>query len=628
MCGIVGAYWHLPPEQAVEALKVSLRQMKRRGPDGEGLDLLDVGGGLLGLGHTRLSIIDPTPAGRQPMTSRDGLLTIVFNGEIYNYVELREQLRSAGSEFSTESDTEVLLEAWRLWGTSSLRKLIGMFAFAVFDRRTKCLTCVRDPYGIKPLFYWEDSSRFLFSSEQRPLWTLMPGKPQPNWQRCYDYLVPGDFDSAAQTFVEGVRHLRPGHLLTASIGHLGRSVTRRWWAPSSQESWRGTYSQAVSAIRNCFLDSMRLHMRSDVPVGAALSGGVDSSAVVCAMRRLQPRRKIHTFSFVARNQSTTEERWVDMVNSHVRAVSHKIVISARELAEDLDDLVAAQAEPFGSPAVYGQYRVFKRARETGIVVTLDGQGADELLAGYIGYPGYRLLSLLEEGRPLAAIRFARQWGRWPNRAEGVAWSQLRELLTGGEGRHVPPLKLRRQSEPPWIDSRFCRASEIERWTPESPLARSSSRRRVAGAQCDALTRMGLGSLLRHADRAAMRFSVESRVPFLTVPMADLLLGMPEEYLISERGETKSIFRVAMRGLVPQPVLARRDKIGFGTPNRAWLLELADVARRWLRGPTAPFVRRDVLLDHFEAIVRGAAPFTWRPWCWIIFARWYQQMGFD
>jgi asparagine synthase (glutamine-hydrolysing) len=315
------------------------------------------------------------------MHTPSGRFSIVFNGEIYNYLELKKELKSLGIHFKTNSDTEVLLAAWEHWGEDSLKRLVGMFAFAIFDRNEKRLTCVRDGFGIKPLLFAYGDGAFVFGSEIGAIKALRPQPLELDWQRAYDYLVHGDYDNGPRSFVAGVSHVLPGHLVTLDTvtGELKEQL--RWWQPEIVQHDIG-YGEATEAVREKFLNSIRVHLRSDVAIGAALSGGLDSSAVVCAMRHLEPDLKIKTFSFIARDNPLSEEFWVDQVNHFVGAEAHKVLVKPEDLARDLDDMIKAQGEPFGSTSIYAQYRVFEAAKAQGVIVTLDGQGADEALQIY------------------------------------------------------------------------------------------------------------------------------------------------------------------------------------------------------------------------------------------------------
>jgi asparagine synthase (glutamine-hydrolysing) len=625
MCGIIGLFTTSPSDDLPRRLEAGLAALRFRGPDDSGQEIFSVAGGSLVFGHTRLSIIDLTSAAHQPMCSLDQRFAIVFNGEIYNYRELRRELEDLGCAFRSDSDTEVLLAAWIQWRAGSLPRLVGMFAFVVFDREAGTLTCVRDAFGIKPFFYGQEQGNFLFASEIPAIKALKQKKSELDWQRAYDYLVHGDYDSCPRSFVDGVLHLLPGHLFEVDLSRGQISEPERWWSPRIAERSDLSFAQATELVRERFLDNIRLHLRSDVPLGAALSGGIDSSAVVCAMRYVAPELPINTFSYIARGSLVSEESWVDLVNRHVGGIPHKVVVSGAELAEDLDEMIRAQGEPFASTSIYAQSRVFKLAREQGVTVTLDGQGADEMLAGYSGYPGQRIRSLVEKGRFAEAWHFLDEWARWPGRSRLQGAKRAVAEMTQG------PLydALRRlngnRTLPAWIDPDSLEERGIIRRYPRLCSETSESGRRVAAELALSLTRRGLPALLRHSDRNSMRFSVESRVPFLTMELAELLLSLPEAYLISPRGETKHIFRAAMRGIVPDEILDRRDKIGFETPENEWLLEMGETIRGWLRVDlNLPFFNQAEVLKEFDLIAAGKKPFSWQVWRWINFSRWYSH----
>lgn len=623
MCGIVGGWW-CSSEQAEKRLPQALDKIKHRGPDDSGYKLYSTGRAVVGVGQTRLSIIDLSAAGHQPMHSSDGRWAIVFNGEIYNYRELRTELQAMGRSFVSDSDTEVLLAAWAQWGATCLPRLAGMFAFAVIDKQAATLTCVRDAFGIKPLFYAAGNGGFSFASELPALLELLPSKPALNWQRSYDYLVHGDYDSTPETFFEGVHHLPPGHWLQVSTASGQATTPQRWWQPCIEErpGWR--FDDAVEQVREQFFQNIRLHLRSDVPLGAALSGGIDSSAVVCAMRHVEPDLPIHTFSYIAKGSEMNEERWIDRINAHVGAIAHKVHVTPQELARDLDDMIRAQGEPFGSTSIYAQYRVFQLAKKSGVTVTLDGQGADEMLAGYSGYPGQRLRSLLETRRLGDAWKFWNDWAKWPGRSRMLAGQYVVSEMTEGSLHMLLRKVGGKPTVPSWINTGplLERGVQLRKHRPRPEDNCNTEGRRVMAELALSLSRRGVGSLLRHGDRNSMRFSIESRVPFLTPDMVNLLLSMPEEYLISLQGETKHVFRAAMRGIVPDDVLNRRDKIGFATPEQDWILGMVDTMREWLLVDLKlPFFDQPLVLKEFNHIAAGQKPFTWQVWRWINFSRW-------
>ncbi|MEM7145296.1 MAG: asparagine synthase (glutamine-hydrolyzing) [Verrucomicrobiota bacterium] len=629
MCGIVGAYWRAEPGDFEDRLRAGIDALHHRGPDDRGDELIRLETGLLGLGHTRLSILDLSEAGHQPMVDEKSGNVIVFNGEIYNYRELGRELGELGCEFRSTSDTEVLLKAWSIWGRSCVSRLVGMFAFAVYDRAAGSLTLVRDGFGIKPLYYSSVSEGLVFASEQEALLKVRGGRRLVDLQRSYEYLLYGEVSVGERTFIEGVKRLLPGHMVTYQLGSGVLEESERWWRPSIEEDREIGYGEAVEETRARFLDNIRLHLRSDVPVSVALSGGVDSSATVCAMRQVEPDIPIHTFSYIAEGSTVSEEKWVDEVNGKVGAIPHKVVATGGDLENDLSELVVSQGEPFVSTSVYAQYLVFQKVNECGFKVILDGQGADELLAGYYGYPEHRIASLLERGRIGAAVSFFRHWKGWPGRWEGQAWK-------GPVGAAMPVWldgvvhRLRHGSiHPRWLRLELMRDRGVK-FRRESHGVWSGERgRRLAARLENALTVYGLPTLLGYEDRNSMRVSVESRVPFLTTSFADFLLSLPEEYLISPEGETKRVFRSAMRGIVPDSILDRRDKIGFATPEKEWFVGMEGTIRGWLReGEEVPFLEGREMMEGFDRVLDGRSGNTLQLWRWINFVRWYQGFGME
>jgi asparagine synthase (glutamine-hydrolysing) len=633
MCGLAGRWTSTRRTPGEPRVAEALVQMHRRGPDARSVVRVDIGDGELVLGHARLSIIDLSDDGVQPMWSTDRQFAIVFNGEIYNYLELREELKGLGHVFHTRTDTEVLLAAWREWGVACLTRFVGMFAFAIFDRASRRLTCVRDAFGIKPFFYEQTSTSFCFASDLLGMRAVLGRPLDVHWQRAWDYLAHGDYDSLPQSFCRDVFHLPPAHLLEVDLDTGSVAAPRRWWRPDPTLRTAGSFTDAADGFRHHFVDSVRLHMRSDVPLGAALSGGLDSSSIVCVMRHVAPEAELRTFSFIADDPALSEEHFVDRVNTTTSARGHAVRCGPTDLLRDLDDLVLTQGEPFGSTSIYAQYRVFQRAREAGVTVTLDGQGADELLAGYIGYPGARFRSLVEtEGIP-AAVSFMRGWTKWPGRrrrdglmyiaaeyVDGDVYQGLRTL----SGRSAVPAFLRRNAA-------LARNLRISHPRYRDVFDDNTRGRRLVAAMSSALTHRGLPALLRHGDRNAMRFSVESRVPFLTTTMADFLLGLPEEYLLSSTGETKRLMRAALRGIVPDDLLDRRDKIGFQTPPR-WLLDTGLQARLlhllrddegvWPAGALFDRAMITATLDGLATSRRAPPPWLWRV---LNFALWKERV---
>lgn len=629
MCGITGGWWLTPPHDLQHRIACSQYKLKQRGPDYRGSELFEVCHGRLALAHTRLSVIDLSPAGRQPMPSGNGRYRIIFNGEIYNYRELRQELIALGHVFHSSSDTEVLLKAWQQWHTQCLVRLEGMFAFVVYDAHEQTLSCVRDAFGIKPFYFDVQADRVLFASEPAALLSLREQGPQVNWQRSYDYLVHGDFDNQHDTFIKGIQQLMPGHWMKIDLSDPAASQQTLWWEPDLQEQSGLSFDQAAEAVREQFLHNVRLHQRSDVPLGAALSGGIDSSAIVCAMRYLEPGQHIKTFSYVAPGYEQCEESWIDNINQYTGAQAHKVSATGKDLARDLDRLIQIQGEPFTSTSAYAQYRVFQLAHENDITVTLEGQGADELLAGYAGYPGHRMLSMLECGDLPGAERFARNWARWPGRSYTSAWQYLAAITMPDGLFGVASKTMGRSFTPAWLNTRALSDAGVNMVYEREKKCKTAKGRRVMERLASGLTNRHLPGFLREGDRNSMQFSLESRVPFLTVPLANLLFSLPEHYLISSNGETKSVFRAALRGIVPDSLLDRKDKIGFATPEQSWFLEQSEIVRKWLQSShDIPFLNAHALLKQFDAVASGALPCTAHVWRWVNFLKWYEQTGFS
>lgn len=629
MCGILG--FIDTDKKLKNRLAPALEYIGHRGPDHLSYDFISLSKHCVGLGHTRLSIIDLTDAGSQPFYSSCGRYVLIYNGEIYNYLELKIELQKLGCEFKTESDTEVLLYAWVYWQEKALRKLIGMFAFCVLDTQEEKLSLVRDAFGIKPLFYsYTQRGELLFSSELPALLNLRGDTSHPDRQSAYNYLVHGDYDSSDATFVQGVKKLQPGHYMEFDFDNEKLSEAYVWWRPDLSKRSTLSFEQAKEKLRNLFLESMRLHLRSDVALGSALSGGIDSSAVVCAIRHLEPELPIHTFSYIAGDDTLSEETWVDDINQYVGAIGHKVKATSAELAEDIEKMLIAQGEPFGGTSIYAQYRVFQIAKQVGIKVTLDGQGADELLAGYSGYPGERLLSLLERGNILSAHRFALKWAKWPGRHYWLAWQYLGKIILPNFLYKFLRKVLGRDFHPKWLDIKKLQEGGVmftENREVLNALKKENKGNRVREALAQALQHRGLPSLLRHGDRNAMVFSIESRVPFLTIPLAEFLLSLPEEYLISSDGVTKHIFREAMRGIVPDSHLDRKDKIGFETPQAQWLLEMQNEVRDWIeKSPEVEFLNKEVIKQELDLVFERKKEFSPQIWRWINYLRWYTLLG--
>jgi asparagine synthase (glutamine-hydrolysing) len=627
LCGIAGLALRKPG--ALNWAGRALEGLHHRGPDDQGWlawspsaaayrgkTWSEAQGSVL-LVHRRLSILDLSELGWQPMSSPDGRYHLVFNGEIYNYLELRQELKALGHCFRSHSDTEVLLAAWAHWGTACLERLVGMFAFAVLDAQEQSLHLVRDFFGIKPLYYCAFAEGVGFASEIPVLLELPGVGRQVHPQGLYRYLRFGLTDDGAQTLFSDIRQIPAAHYLRLDLNNLQLTEPQRYWQPRLQNPLELSFDEAAEAVRAQFLENVRLHLRSDVPVGAALSGGIDSSAIVAAMRHLEPGLELHTFTYIADN-GVSEEPWADRVGQAAGVQAHKVKPSASELVADLDELVRVQGEPFGSTSIYAQYRVFRLAQEAGIKVMLDGQGADEVLAGYAVYGGARLASLVRQGRWLEALAFLRA-----SRLEPA----LKDTWKSAIGFLIPaslePLARRlagQELAPPWLNTTWFTERNVQLASPRTAHGREVLRHELL----QSLTETSLPKLLRYEDRNSMAHSIESRVPFLTPKLVELLLNLPEAHILSPQGQTKAVFRRAMQGLVPQAILDRKDKVGFATPEQHWLHQLAPWVHQLLDSETLGRIypiQQTAVKEEFAAILAGRKPFDFRVWRWINLIAW-------
>ena len=603
MCGIAGLVSGESSDVLVAEMGRRLAALAHRGPDDAGMLVfapretsaytLDregrraslatphpfPGAANVVLGCRRLAIIDLSPSGHQPMVSLDGRHAVVLNGEIYNYVELRRELEARGRRFRSRSDTEVLLTAFQEWGLDSLPKLVGMFAFAILDFTACRLVLGRDPFGIKPLYYVARSGTLAFASEIPPLLPALAGDVRAHPQGVHDYLDAGVTDHSADTMYEGVHALPAAHYAVVDLTRPAELAPVPYWRPDLDRTLEVSFDEAAVQLRDLFLESVALHLRSDVQVGVLLSGGVDSSSVTLAMRAAGgPQLDIHTFSYIGDHGARSEEPWIDIANGAAGAVPHKVRLHPAEWAGELDALLAAHGEPFRTPAVYAQYRLCRLARDAGVKVLLSGQGSDELLAGYRYFWPARLASLLRQGAPGEAVAMlwrlsrARQPGDPAMR--GTVLRSLAMALPTSWTRTA--LRASGRAYRPWISRRWGRRHGLAPRTPwwSGPRGRHVLRE----ALWLALTARSIPAQLRYQDRNSMAHSLEERVPFLTPRLAEFLLALPEEYLLEADGSSKAVFRAAMRGIVPDAILDRSDKIGFEVPIRTWLPELPALDR--------------------------------------------------
>jgi len=599
MCGIAGILSVTGREPEPALVERMLERLVHRGPDDSGCDVM----GPAVLGMRRLSILDPTPRGHQPMTSADGRYTIVYNGEVYNFLELADELAALGRTFSSSSDTEVILAAYATWGPDCVRRMNGIWAFAIWDRHEGTLFLTRDRFGVKPLYLAEGVGYLAFASEIKALRTLpwVSGDPELDVVRAY--LTDGTLARGSRTFFKDVQCFPAGHSLLVSPA--ARKMECYWPAPelSRDASFRAKPGDAdlIDEFRSLLIDSVALQLRSDVAIGSCLSGGMDSSSIVsiaaglksklAAGRGHRDREGTPQLAFFAqfREAGIDERPYVDEVVAATGVTLHTTTPDTALFIESLPGIIAAQDEPFGSTSIVAQYHVMRIAHEAGVKVLLDGQGADELLGGYVRYTGTRFGGGLRSGNP------ARIWGA----ARGIAAERgplKASLAYAAFGNRRLPARLNRRRMPAgWV------GGAIALGGPAAPRPESPSGTLLARTLWSDLVSDNLPDLLRYEDRNSMAFSIEARVPFLDHRLAEAALLLPDRLKIAGRYNRKIVLREAMRGIVPDSILARRDKVAFQPPEKRWLTEsepvwsrLAADSRSEAAGVLAPGAMREAL----------------------------------
>lgn len=559
MCGINGIVHFDNIQVKQESVKTMMSIQKHRGPNDEGLFCED----RIGLGFVRLSIIDLTQAGHQPMLSSDGQYVIVFNGEIFNYIELREELRKIGHVFSTNSDTEVLLAAYLHWGKECLHRLNGMWAFAIYCRKRKVLFAARDRYGIKPFYYHQNSKFFSFASEIPPLLSIMPlESPSPDYHSIFEYLVFNRTDQTDRTFFSEIKKLPHGHYLEVIGDHV--NITK--WYDLCDEVKKAEPFSSPEQFKDLLSDSIRLRLRSDVPVGVCFSGGLDSSTVLSILLDQNSNSDLNTFSAVYNHGEYGDER--EFINEYRKALRnmHFTNPSPEGLLSDIHTLLKTHAEPFPTTGIYAQYKVMEKAKDH-VVVTLDGQGADELLAGYHYFFGYFFKELIGKGRIYKLLKELYFYLRMHKSIYGI--TVLFYFL-------LPSLvKTKAQAiNRGYFDKDFLRTYSIKN-TLANKLYNSKT---LQKAQINHFE-YKLEHLLKWEDRNSMHFSLEARVPFLDHRLVARMLSTKSDFHI-RNGTTKYILREAMKDLLPEKIRMRSEKLGFDTPQDEWFRIPA--VKSWLR----------------------------------------------
>ncbi|HEV2415710.1 MAG TPA: asparagine synthase (glutamine-hydrolyzing) [Candidatus Dormibacteraeota bacterium] len=617
MCGIVAVVGGAGID--VEVVDRMRDRMAHRGPDGAHTWTDD--DGLVALGHRRLSIIDLSDAADQPMFSADGSLVLNFNGEIYNYIELRDELRALGHRFRTQSDTEVLLVAYEEWGAESLSRLNGMFAFTLWDARKRHLFVARDRFGEKPMFYCRlPGGGMAFASEIKALFAHPDVMASVDEATLRLYVNGRYFESDEATLFRGIHRLPAGHAMT--VDQRGQVMrTWRYWTldfTAVDDGYRE--DRAVEQFQELLRRSVAMRLRSDVPVGTSLSGGLDSSTVVALVAGVKDERGIvtqNTFSARFDNDPTLSEgRFADLVAAATGVHTYMTTPAAAALIDESRALHYHQEEPFLSASIYLQWCVARLAQAHGTTVILDGQGSDELLGGYQYYFQAHQLDLIETGRYSSALGETRLFADRLLAASRLYADPQRRFNARTALGVAQMLRFAlRHPRPPADDER-----------PGLPPNRRGLRHRRLRAK--ALLYDSLPQLLRYADRNAMAFSRETRLPFLDYDLVEFVSQLPEGALVAD-GWQKLILRRAGEGVVPAEVLWRADKMGYAAPLDRWLRqELKTWANERLFTGEVTKVdgyRRNEVERLWTEHQSGTADRSWALWRWISLSEWLTML---
>ena len=556
------------------SLERMLQSIEHRGPDGHGTcEYRTSDGRRVLLGHRRLAIIDPT-GGHQPMVDDEAQLALTYNGEIYNFRELRDELAACGYRFTTDSDTEVLLRAYQHWGDKVVERLRGMFAFAIWDGRNQRLYLARDRFGEKPLFLIDDADGLYFGSEIKALLQLPRAKPDVNLSAVWDYLsyryVPGP-----RTLFRGIRKLGPG---TCATYERGKLTERRYWSAPDREASKPSHANgdAVPAFLNQLDEAVRMQMVSDVPFGAFLSGGLDSSTIVALMTR--HNAKVKTFSVGFKEGAYSELGYASVVARHFNTEHHELEVDSEDVIAHLPKLVAFRDAPVTEPSDIPIYMLAKEASKS-VKMVLTGEGSDEILGGYPkhvferftqsyqlmpGFIRHGLIQPLTQSLPYSFRRAKTAITNlniedWPER-----YARWFGALNNKERNELTTLRVE--------------ASNRECSPPFDSAPTNSTLRRIL--YCDQTSWLP-DNLLERGDRMTMAASIESRVPFLDHELAGFVSSLPDHYRIKGL-KTKWVLREAGKSLIPEQIL-NRPKVGFRVP-----------VNQWFQGPMKGYLRDHLL----------------------------------
>lgn len=570
MCGIYGI---VRSEKRVyeNELRIMGEKLKHRGRDDEGIFLHDN----IGLGHKRLSIIDVTN-GKQPMTNEDGTVWIVFNGAVYNYLELRQELVQKGHNIKTYCDTEIIIHAYEEYGKDCVSRFNGMFSFVIWDQNKQEIFAARDRFGVKPFYYSMQDGEFIFASEIKALLSHNPALRKVNMKGLKDYYV-FQYTLADKTLFEGVKKLEPGYHLTIKINDGFRANIEQYWDFNFNYDLYHTEDYFVDKVRFLLEDAVKIRLRSDVPVGAHLSGGLDSSSVVSFAASLLEGMNIKTFTGgFSDSKEYDETYYAKLVAKHSKADYYEIFPTASDFADSIQDIIYYLDEPGAGPGVFPQYMVSKLASQH-VKVVLGGQGGDEIFAGYARY----MVAYLEESLK-GAIEDTANRGEFVTTLSSIIPNLnllsnykpmlqhfFKEGLFGPQDQRYFRLIDRSEGMKDVLDSDlFTESSSYSVFDDYQKIFNRSNATSYLDKMLYFDVKASLPALLHVEDRTSMAVGLESRLPLLDYRLMELVATIPP-VIKFQSGKSKNILKQAVKNHVPDEIINRKDKMGFPVPLNEW-----------------------------------------------------------
>lgn len=621
MCGIAALFSNQPEDEAL--VKCMTEVIRHRGPDNQSIK------GLFHdqtwLGHCRLSVIDTSKVGNQPMEYKNGRYWLTYNGEVYNYIELRIELEKMGYSFQTKTDSEVILAAYDKWGGDFVNHFNGMFSFVIVDLENHTYIAARDRFGVKPLYYWIPSDRryLAIGSEIKEFIGLPGWDPKVNGQRAYDYLKYGLTDHTKETMFQNVFQLRGGESLQGTLDAPTSEIKiTRWYHPKIQRLSISP-SEAEEHFLELFENACRLRLRSDVKLGSCLSGGLDSSAIVCVVNNILKESKTahmqKTVSAISRNARCDESAYIQSVLQARGINGYFVEPSPEKLLNIHRRLIWHQDEPFGSTSIFAQWCVFQKAKEMGLTVMLDGQGADELLVGYHDFFAPMFASLFAKFHWKKLFNEMAMCRKIHNYSYSIALKGLLNTFMPDKLLEFSKKVYRKQG----YDSMWFSPERLGADQKAPKYYRVKNRAKtVQELSRQKLYYTNLPMLLRYEDRNSMAHSIESRLPFLDYRLVEWLQSLPDDQKLCN-GQTKVVMRGAMKGILPEDVRMRMDKIGFETPEEVWEKEHQEEFRKLIRFSveSANGIITENAIEFFENI-SSRQRLDFSIWRMINFGIWY------